>query len=219
MAVSSQAAERLLIKAQRNGVEGNYELAIEQIDEALASLPSNMSTIALVSDLYKAKQQMIWYKMGEAMLKGKITSVQQLVIDYKEIEESRRNAETETLGIGDEIDFDAEIEKALQKSREQAEIAEDMIDQAKDLIDKKEYATADGILYKIKNFLEPSTLTWPIILEAALIKNRIHLEKSEDARKIKDWEAANKHLSDFKTGFYQDRDIQGDTLTFGRPRT
>lgn len=217
VAVSSQAAERLLIKAQRNGVEGNYELAIEQIDEALASLPSNMSTIALVSDLYKAKQQMIWYKMGEAMLKGKITSVQQLVIDYKEIEESRRNAETETLGIGDEIDFDAEIEKALQKSREQAEIAEDMIDQAKDLIDKKEYATADGILYKIKNFLEPSTLTWPIILEAALIKNRIHLEKSEDARKIKDWEGANKHLSDFKTGFYQDRDIQGDTLTFGRP--
>ena len=154
---------------------------------------------------------------GRGHAKGKITSVQQLVIDYKEIEESRRNAETETLGIGDEIDFDAEIEKALQKSREQAEIAEDMIDQAKDLIDKKEYATADGILYKIKNFLEPSTLTWPIILEAALIKNRIHLEKSEDARKIKDWEAANKHLSDFKTGFYQDRDIQGDTLTFGRP--
>ena len=135
---------------------------------------------------------------------GKITSVQQLVIDYKEIEESRRNAETETLGIGDEIDFDAEIEKALQKSREQAEIAEDMIDQAKDLIDKKEYATADGILYKIKNFLEPSTLTWPIILEAVLIKNRIHLEKSEDARKI-DWEAANKHLSDFKTGFIRQR--------------
>ena len=43
------------------------------------------------------------------------------------------------------------------------------------------------------------------------------MEKSEDARKIKDWEAAKKHLSDFKTGFYQDRDIQGDTLTFGRP--
>ena len=38
------------------------------------------------------------------------------------------------------------------------------------------------------------------------------MEKSEDARKIKDWEGANKHLSDFKTGFYQDRDIQGDTL-------
>ena len=92
-----------------------------------------------------------------------------------------------------------------------------MIEEATDLIDKKDYLQADGILYKIKNFLEPSTLTWPIILEAALIKNRIHLEKSEDARKIKDWDAARKHLDDFKTGFYQDRDIQGDTLTFGRP--
>ena len=29
--------------------------------------------------------------------------------------------------------------------------------------------------------------------------------------------SARKHLDDFKTGFYQDRDIQGDTLTFGRP--
>ena len=52
--------------------------------------------------------------MGEAMLKGKAVDVQGLVIDYKEIESSRRNAETETLGIGDEIDFDAEI-KANQK--------------------------------------------------------------------------------------------------------
>ena len=92
-----------------------------------------------------------------------------------------------------------------------------MIKEAKEMIRDKDYAAADGMLYKIKNFLEPSTLTWPIILEAALVKNRIHLEKSEDARKIKDWDAAKKHLSDFKTGFYQDRDIQGDTLTFGRP--
>ena len=60
-------------------------------------------------------------------------------------------------------------------------------------------------------------MTWPIILEASLIKNRIHLEKAEDAREIKDWDAAKKHLEEFKTGFYQDRDIQGDTLTFGRP--
>ena len=214
---SSQVAERLLIQAQRNGAKGEYDLAMEQINEALSGLPSNTATIALVSDLYKAKQQIIWYKMGEAMLKGKVADVQGLVIDYKEIESSRRNAETETLGIGDEIDFDAEIVKANQKNQEQAEIAQEMIEEAKELIDKKDYLKADGILYKIKNFLEPSTLTWPIILEAALIKNRIHLEKSEDARKIKDWEAARKHLDDFKTGFYQDRDIQGDTLTFGRP--
>ena len=92
-----------------------------------------------------------------------------------------------------------------------------MLKEAKEEIKKKEYAKADGILFKIKNYLEPSTLSWPIITEASLIKNRIHLEKAEDAREIKDWESAKKHLSDFKTGFYQDRDIQGDTLSFGRP--
>ena len=73
-----------------------------------------------------------------------------------------------------------------------------MIDDARDLISEKDYQKADDILYKIKNFLEPSTLTWPIILEAALIKNRIHLEKSEDAREAKNWDAAQKHLDDFK---------------------
>ena len=214
---SSRIAENLLLQAQRNGAKGEYNLALEQLNEALSILPSSVSTIALISDLYKAKQQMVWYKMGEAMLKGKVSDVQKLVFDWKTIEDSKRNAETETLGVGDEIDFDAEIAKANQKNKEQADIATDMIEEAKELIAKKDYQKADDILYKIKNFLEPSTLTWPIILEAALIKNRIHLEKSEDAREIKDWEKAQKHLDDFKTGFYQDRDIQGDTLTFGRP--
>ena len=210
-------AERLLVSARRDSARGQYDAALESIDEALANLPSNTATIALITDLYKAKQQIVWYKMGEAMLKGKIAQVQKLVFDYKTIEESRRKAETETLGVGDEIDFDAEIAKAQQKNIEQAELASDMIKEAKELIKNKDYAEADGILFKIKNFLEPSTLTWPIILEAALVKNRIWLEKSEDARKIKDWDAAKKHLSEFKTGFYQDRDIQGDTLSFGRP--
>ena len=53
--------------------------------------------------------------MGEAMLKGKIADVQKLVFEYKTIEEQRRDAETETLGVGDEIDFDAEIEMAQKK--------------------------------------------------------------------------------------------------------
>lgn len=214
---TSRQAERLLIRARRDSAQGNYEQAILLIDEALSVLPANTSTIALVSDLFQAKQQVIWYQMGEAMLKGKVPDVQQLVLDYKKIEESRRNAETETLGQGEEINFDEEMQKAQAKSKEQAELAKEMLKEARDEIKKKEYAKADGILFKIKNYLEPSTLSWPIILEASLIKNRIHLEKAEDAREIKDWEAAKKHLSDFKTGFYQDRDIQGDTLTFGRP--
>jgi general secretion pathway protein D len=214
---TSREAERLLVKARRDSAQGNYDLAIQQIDEALSILPANTATIALVSDLFQAKQQVIWYQMGEAMLKGKVPDVQKLVLDYKEIEESRRNAETETLGDGDEINFDEEMQKAQAKNIEQAELAEEMLNEAKEEIKNKEYAKADGILYKIKNFLEPSTMTWPIILEASLIKNRIHLEKAEDAREVKDWDSAKKHLEEFKTGFYQDRDIQGDTLTFGRP--
>jgi general secretion pathway protein D len=214
---ATKDAERLLLKARQDSAQGQYDTALEYIEEALSTLPSNTSTIALVTDLYKARQQIVWYKMGEAMLKGKIADVQQLVIDYKEIEESRRAAETETLGVGDEIDFDAEIKKAQEKNKEQAELASEMIEDAKDLIDQKDYIEADGMLYKIKNYLEPSTLTWPVILEAALLKNRIHLAKSEDAREIKDWDAAQKHLDAFKQGFYQDRDIQGDTLSFGRP--
>ena len=155
--------------------------------------------------------------MGESMLKGKVPDVQKLVLEYKEIEESRRKAETETLGEGDEVNFDEEMQKAQSKNIEQAKLAEEMLDEAREEIKNKEYAKADGILYKIKNFLEPSTMTWPIILDASLLKNRIHLEKAEDAREIKDWDSAKKHLEAFKTGFYQDRDIQGDSLTFGRP--
>ena len=33
------------------------------------------------------------------------------------------------------------------------------------------------------NYLEPNTLTWPIILEASLVKNRINLSKAEDLEK------------------------------------
>ena len=146
-------AERLLVNARRDSARGQYDAALESIDEALTNLPSNTATIALITDLYKAKQQIVWYKMGEAMLKGKIAQVQKLVFDYKTIEESRRKAETETLGVGDEIDFDAEIAKAQQKNIEQAELASDMIKDAKELIKRKEYAEADGILYKIKNFI------------------------------------------------------------------
>jgi hypothetical protein len=142
---TTRIAESLLVQAQRNGAKGEYELAMEQLDEALAILPSSVSTIALISDIYKAKQQIVWYRMGEAMLKGKVSGVQKLVIDWKDIENSKRNAETETLGVGDEIDFDAEIAKANQKNKEQAALASEMIDDARDLISEKDYQKADDI--------------------------------------------------------------------------
>ena len=147
---TSRNAERLLLKARRDSAQGKYDLAIQQIDEALSILPANTSTIALVSDLFQAKQQVIWYQMGEAMLKGKVPDVQQLVLDYKKIEDSRRNAETETLGEGDEINFDEEMQKAQAKNIEQAVLAEEMLDDAKKEIKNREYENADGILYKIK---------------------------------------------------------------------
>tara|TARA_B100001027_G_scaffold94000_1_gene64484 strand:+ start:22 stop:1902 length:1881 start_codon:yes stop_codon:yes gene_type:complete len=210
-------SERLLIKARKAGEDGRYEEADELLNEALANLPEGYSTIAMISDLYKAKQQITWYKMGEAMLKGKVSDVQNLVVEYKKIEDNRREAETETLGIGPEIDYDAEIQKALDKNREQAKQAEFLLEQSRENIKKKKYDDAESDLLKIMNYLEPNTLTWPIILEASLVKNRINLAKAEDFRDKKDWDKANEFLNAFKLGFKQDKNIQGDTLSFGRP--
>jgi general secretion pathway protein D len=217
MASAMRRGEQLLAKARKDASDGQYDLAASQIDEALGVLPANVSSIALISDLYKTKQQVTWYKMGEAMLKGQVGEVQGLVVEYQEVENARRKAESETLGIDEELDFDAEMEKARQKSEEQAELAEEMLAGARGDIKKKEYEKADKVLFKIKNYLEPNTRTWPIILQAALLKNEILLEKAEDARKEKNWDLANQYLDEFRTGFYQDRDIQGDTLSFNRP--
>ncbi len=210
-------SERLLIKARKAGEDGRYDEADKLLNEALSTLPEGYSTIAMISDLYKAKQQITWYKMGEAMLKGKVTEVQDLVVEYKRIEDSRREAETETLGIGPEVDYDAEIQKALEKNREQAKQAEFLLEQSRENIKKKNYDEAESDLLKIMNYLEPNTLTWPLILEASLVKNRINLAKAEDFRDKKDWEKANEYLDAFKLGFHQDKNIQGDTLSFGRP--
>ena len=210
-------SERLLIKARKAGEDGRYDEADDLWNEALSTLPEGYSTIAMISDLYKAKQQITWYKMGEAMLKGKVSEVQDLVVEYKRIEDNRREAETETLGIGPEVDYDAEIEKALEKNREQAKQAEYLLEQSRENIKKKNYDEAEADLLKIMNYLEPNTLTWPLILEASLVKNRINLAKAEDFRDKKDWEKANEYLDAFKLGFHQDKNIQGDTLSFGRP--
>ncbi len=214
---SLMRAENLLRKARNDSSQGRYDLADKQLDEALGLLSPNSGTIAMISDLYKAKQQIIWYRVGEAMLKGKVGEVQELTIAYREVEDSRRKVETNTLGVSAEIDFDAELKKANQKNREQAEFAEEMLDESKKLIREKEYEQAEKILLKISNFLEPNTLTWPLILEASLVKNRINLAKADDARKEKDWDSASSYLDEFRTGFYTDRNIQGDTLTYGRP--
>jgi general secretion pathway protein D len=214
---SVRKAEVLLRKAKLDGSQGRYELASQQIDQALSSLTPSAGTIAIINDLFKAKQEVVWFRVGEAMLKGKVGEVQELVLEYKKIEDTKRKVETETLGIGDEIDYDAELEKAEEKNAQQADFAEEMLGEAKDLIKDRDYDSAEKILIKISNFLEPNTLTWPIILEASLVKNRINLAKAEDARKEKDWETADAYLDEFRTGFYQDRNIQGDTLTFGRP--
>ena len=210
-------AENLLRKARFESSQGRYDLADQYLNEALNSLTPNSGTIAIISDLYKAKQQVIWYRVGEAMLKGKVVEVQELTLNYRETEESRRKVETQTLGVSAEIDFDAEIKKANEKNKEQAKFAEEMLDESKSLIKGKEYDRAEKILLKISNFLEPSTLTWPLILEASLVKNRINLAKADDAREDKDWEKAKELLDEFRTGFYSDRNIQGDTLTYGRP--
>ena len=58
VAVSSQAAfERSSYQGTTQWCGRKLRISHEQIDEALASLPSNMSTIALVDDLYKAKHE------------------------------------------------------------------------------------------------------------------------------------------------------------------
>ena len=92
---------------------------------------------------------------------------------------------TETLGIEAEIDYDAEIQKALEKNQEQAKQAEYILRQARDNIKLKNYDEAESDLLNIMNYLEPNTLTWPIILEASLVKNRINLAKAEDYREKK----------------------------------
>ena len=131
------SAENLLRKARFDSAQGRYDIADDNLNEALGLLSPSAGTIAMISDLYKAKQQIIWYRVGEAMLKGKVAEVQELTLNYKETEESRRKLETNTLGISAEIDFDAEIRKANEKNKEQAKFAEEMLDESKRLDKRK----------------------------------------------------------------------------------
>ena len=49
MSVLLRRAERLLEKGRKDGADGQYDLAVDQLDEALEILPSNVSSIALIS--------------------------------------------------------------------------------------------------------------------------------------------------------------------------
>ncbi|MDE0578133.1 MAG: hypothetical protein OSB39_14385, partial [Opitutales bacterium] len=211
-------AERLLEKARVDAADGQYELAKDQVDEALSFLPKNVATIALMSDLYKAKQQILWYRIGEAMQKGRVGNLQILVLEYQDVEKERRSEEVATLGIEEGPDFEGEMRKAREKAEQQAELAEKMLAEAKGNIRDKEYAKAQQDLVKITNYLEPSTRTWPIILDAAITRNQINLEKAEDARKAKDWELANQYTDAYRTGLLQDRNVMGaGEMDLGRP--
>ena len=64
--------------------------------------------------------------------------------------------------------------KAQAKSKEQAELAEEMLKDAKEEIEK---CKSRWHTYKIKNCW--NQVPQSIILEASLIKNRIHLEKAK----------------------------------------
>ena len=210
--------ERLLEKARVDAADGQYELATDQVNEALSLLPKNVATIALMSDLYKAKQQILWYRIGEAMQKGRVGNVQALVLEYQDVEKERRSEEVATLGIEEGPDFEGEMLKAREKAEQQAELAEKMLAEAKGNIRDKEYGKAEQDLVKITNYLEPSTRTWPIILDAAITRNQINLEKAEDARKAKDWELANQYTDAYRTGLLQDRNVMGaGEMDLGRP--
>ncbi len=105
-----------------------------------------------------------------------------------------------------------------EREMEKAELAEKMLAEAKDNIRDKEYKKAEEDLVKITNYLEPSTRTWPIILNAAITRNQINLEKAEDAIKAKDWKLANYYTDAYRTGLLQDRNIVGaEETNLGRP--
>ena len=214
MASAMRRAELLLAKARKDGSDGQYDLAVSQIDEALEILPANVSSIALISDLYKTKQQITWYKMGEAMLKGQVGEVQGFVAEYQQIEEARRQTESDTLAsMRRRISMRKWRRPGKKKSRpnwpRKCYPGQRDIKRRNTTRRTKPFSKSRIFLSPIRELARNSA--------GSLLKNEINLEKAEDARKEKNWELANQYLDAFRTGFYQDRDIQGDTLTFGRP--
>jgi len=57
--VGVRKAEVLLRRAKLDASQGRYELADQQIDQALSSLSASAGTIAIINDLFKAKQEVV----------------------------------------------------------------------------------------------------------------------------------------------------------------
>ena len=215
----SAKAEKLLGKAQKDAADGQYELAHAQIDEALAMLPRDVSTIALVSDLYKEKERVVWFQMGEAMQKGQVGSVSQLIADYERTEIMRRDEETITPGIPleEQIDFDEVQRKAQEHIKRQVARARQLLSESRDYMDKKKYSEAEKRLFSVGTDLEPNYQTWPIIREAAMELNRINLLKAEDARQIKSWAIAREFTEKYRQNLYQKSNLVANPKEPERP--
>ncbi|MFP6855573.1 MAG: hypothetical protein VB980_07295, partial [Opitutales bacterium] len=205
----SGKADKLLRKAQDDAADGQYELAHSQIDQALSMLPRDVSTIALISDLYKEKERVVWFQMGEAMQKGQVGNVSQLISSYEQIESMRRDEETITPGIPLEelVDLDEELRKTKERMKTQVARARQLLSESRGFMAKKKYSDAEKRLFSISNDLEPNHQTWPIIREAAMELNRINLLKAEDARELKNWELARDFTETYRQNLYQNRNL------------
>ena len=203
-------AEKLLEKARQDAADGQYKLAHEQLDRAIKDLPRDISTIALVSDLYKEKERVIWFQVGEAMQKGQVGYLNGLIAEYHQVEETRRNEESNTPG-GVPVINDEELDKELIKKREalknQVQRARQLLAESRGFLAKKKYSEAEKRLFSISNDLEPNYQTWPLIREAAMEYNRINLLKAEDAREVKDWPLARDFTDKYRQNLYQNRNL------------
>ena len=64
---TSVEGQAVLEKARKDGADGQYDLAMDQLDEALGILPSNVSA----SDIYKTKQQITGIEWVKQCLRAK----------------------------------------------------------------------------------------------------------------------------------------------------
>ena len=225
----SAKAEKLLIKAQKDAADGQYPQAHTQIDEALELLPRDISTIALVSDLYKEKERIVWFQMGEAMQKGQVAAVSQLIAVYQRTEHERRDAETITEGIPleEQVDFDEIQRQAQEHIKRQVARARQLLSESRDYLNAArklkpderagKYSEAQKRLFSISTDLEPNYQTWPIIREAAMELNRINLLKAEDARQAKDWATAREYTAVYRLNLYQKTNLVENPSEPARP--
>ena len=220
-------AEKLLLKAKKDAADGQYNTAHEQIEKGLTlfkdqngNIQSDVSTIALISDLFKEKERIVWFQMGEAMQKGQVASVEHLITIYEQIEIKRRKVETETPGVTPVAKTDEaerKFEQIRERKKRQMELARKTLAEARGHLAKKRYVEAEKLLFQISNNLEPDYQTWPLIREAAMEYNRINLLKAEDARRLKDWKLARDFTEKFRQNLFQNRNLVSNDNEPERP--